>query len=169
MKDNFDKCFARVLQEEGGYVNDPRDPGGRTNMGVTQRNWEAYLMRSVSETEMRKLTAEQVKPFYKKQYWDKIKGDELPPGVDYAVFDLAVNSGVSRAAKCLQEIVGTPVDGVIGLRTLAAVAAHTPRQIIDALCDARLQFLRKLATFETYGKGWTLRVGRVKTQADAMA
>jgi hypothetical protein len=94
MRENWDDCFEMVLKHEGGYVNDPRDPGGRTNLGVTQRAWEAYWNRKSSEEEMRKLTPGIVKPFYKAMYWDKIRGDDLPSGVDYAAFDLAVNSGV---------------------------------------------------------------------------
>lgn len=169
MKDNFDKCFALVLQDEGGYVNDRRDPGGRTNMGVTQRAWEAYVRKEVTEEFMRKLTPEQVKPFFRIMYWNKLRGDDLPSGVDYAAFDLAVNSGVRRAAKYLQEIAGVPVDGVIGPRSLAAIAACDPQQLIDALCDMRLRFLRDLPTFDTFGKGWTRRVAGVKTHASAMA
>lgn len=169
MKDNFDKCFALVLQDEGGYVNDPRDPGGRTNMGVTQRAWEAYVRKEVTEEFMRKLTPEQVKPFFRIMYWNKLRGDDLPSGVDYAAFDLAVNSGVRRAAKYLQEIAGVPVDGVIGPRSLAAIDACDPQQLIDALCDMRLRFLQDLPTFDTFGKGWTRRVAGVKTHASAMA
>lgn len=169
MKDNFDKCFALVLQDEGGYVNDRRDSGGRTNMGVTQRAWEAYVRKEVTEEFMRKLTPEQVKPFFRIMYWNKLRGDDLPSGVDYAAFDLAVNSGVRRAAKYLQEIAGVPVDGVIGPRSLAAIAACDPQQLIDALCDMRLRFLRDLPTFDTFGKGWTRRVAGVKTHASAMA
>ena len=99
MRDNWETAFEKVLAHEGGYVNDPRDPGGRTNLGVTQRAWEAYVDDCVSEDFMRKLTPNIVKPFYKAMYWDKIKGDQLPSGVDYAAYDLAVNSGVGSAAK----------------------------------------------------------------------
>ena len=84
MKENWDACFAMVLKHEGGFVNHPKDPGGMTNLGVTRTNWELYLNRDVTEAEMRALTPEMVKPFYKKNYWDRIKGDALPSGVDYA-------------------------------------------------------------------------------------
>ena len=169
MKGNFDKCFELVLEDEGHYVNDPRDPGGRTNMGVTQRAWEAYLNRSVTESEMRNLTPENVKPFYKTQYWDKLKGDQLPAGIDYAAFDLAVNSGVHKAAKYLQQIAGVTDDGVIGPKSLEAIMACNPEQTIDALCDMRLDFLKRLLTFETFGKGWSRRVAEVKSIAISMA
>lgn len=168
MKENFDKCFELMLQDEGGYVNDPRDPGGRTNLGVTQRAWEAYLNRSVTETEMRRLTAEDVKTFYKTRYWDKIKGDELPVGVDYVVFDLAVNSGVHKASMTLQSLVGAFADGKIGPKTLDAVAkADVPKLIAD-VCNMRRDFLKSLSTFAVYGKGWFRRVASVETRADSM-
>lgn len=169
MKENFDKCFELVLEDEGGYVNDPRDPGGRTNMGVTQRAWESYLNRSVTETEMRTLTPENVKPFYKAMYWDKLKGDQLPAGVDYAAYDLAVNSGVSRAAKWLQEIAGVAVDGIIGPKSLEAIRACDAEEVVDVICDMRLEFLQRLSTFGTFGKGWSRRVAEVKEKATSMA
>ena len=169
MKENFNQSFEMVLEDEGGYVNDPRDPGGRTNLGVTQRAWEAYLNRSVTEIEMRGLTPDTVKPFYKAMYWDKIKGDQLPAGVDYAAYDLAVNSGTSRAAKYLQEIAGVFADGVIGPKSLEAIKSCDPEQTVDALCDMRLDFLKRLPTFETFGKGWIRRVAEVKDKASGMA
>jgi hypothetical protein len=169
MKENFNQSFEMVLEDEGGYVNDPRDPGGRTNLGVTQRAWEAYLNRSVTEIEMRGLTPDTVKPFYKAMYWDKIKGDQLPAGVDYAAYDLAVNSGTSRAAKYLQEIAGVFADGVIGPKSLEAIKSCDPEQTVDALCDMRLDFLKRLPTFETFGKGWSRRVAEVKDKASGMA
>jgi lysozyme family protein len=169
MKENWDKSFDMVLVHEGGYVNDPRDPGGRTNMGVTQRAWESYLNRSVTETEMRGLTRDEIKPFYKAMYWDKLKGDQLPAGVDYAAYDLAVNSGVGRAAKYLQEIAGVVADGAIGPKSLEAIAACNPEQMVDALCDMRLEFLQRLPTFGAFGKGWSRRVAEVKEKATSMA
>jgi lysozyme family protein len=169
MQENWDKSFEMVLAHEGGYVNDPRDPGGRTNLGVTQRAWEAYWSRSSSEEEMRKLTPNVVKPFYKAMYWDKIKGDQLPAGVDYAAYDLAVNSGVGRAAKYLQRIAGVPEDGVIGPKSLEAIKACDPEQAVQALCDMRLDFLKRLPTFDTFGKGWSRRVAEVKDKASGMA
>lgn len=166
---NFDKCFDLVIKHEGGYVNDPRDPGGRTNLGVTQRNWESYIGKPVTEEVMRKLTVEQVKPFYKKMYWDRIKGDDLPAGIDYAVFDFAVNSGVNKASKCIQEIAGVPTDGIIGRQSLEAIKACDPDETIDALCGMRMEFLEKLSTFKTFGKGWSIRVADVKSKATSMA
>lgn len=169
MNENWAKCFEMVLVHEGGYVNDPRDPGGRTNLGVTQRAWEAYLNRSVTEAEMRALTPEIVKPFYKLNYWDKIKGDQLPSGVDYAAYDLAVNSGVGRSAKYLQEIAGVTADGAIGPKSLEAIKTCNSKELVDSLCDMRLDFLKRLPTFATFGKGWSRRVAEVKEKALSMA
>jgi len=169
MKENWDACFAMVLKHEGGFVNHPKDPGGMTNLGVTRTNWELYLDRDVTEADMRALTPEMVKPFYKKNYWDRIRGDELPSGVDYAAYDLAVNSGTGRAAKYLQRIAGVTDDGVIGPQSLKAIQKCDAESAIDALCDMRMNFLKGLNTFDTFGKGWTIRVNDVKAKATEMA
>ena len=169
MKENWNDSFTAVLMHEGGFVNHPRDPGGMTNLGVTQRAWEAYIGMRVNEEFMRSLTPDIVEPFYKTMYWDKIKGDQLPAGVDYAAYDLAVNSGVGRAAKYLQEIAGVPADGIIGPKSLEAIKACNPKDVVDALCDMRLAFLKRLPTFDTFGKGWSRRVAEIKTRADSMA
>jgi lysozyme family protein len=169
MKENWDDCFAMVIKSEGGFVNNSRDPGGMTNLGVTRSAWEAYLNRKVTEAEMRALTPETVKPFYKALYWDRIKGDQLPSGIDYAAYDLAVNSGPSRAAKYLQEIAGTPVDGMIGPKSLEAIQSCDAKEVADAICDMRLDFLKKLPTFDTFGKGWSRRVAEVKAKSMSMA
>jgi lysozyme family protein len=169
MNENWDNSFAAVLKHEGGFVNHPKDPGGMTNLGVTRSAWEAYLNRDVTEAEMRALTPEMVKPFYKAMYWDKIKGDQLPSGVDYAAYDLAVNSGTGRAAKYLQEIAGVFADGVIGPKSIEAIKVCDPEQTVDALCDMRLDFLKRLSTFDTFGKGWSRRVAEVKEKASGMA
>jgi len=168
MKENWDKSFEMVLAHEGGFVNHPKDPGGMTNLGVTKVAWEAWLVRTITESDMRALTPEKVKPFYKAMYWDKIKGDQLPSGADYAAYDLAVNSGVGRAAKYLQEIAGVTADGVIGPKSLEAIKACDPQELADALCDKRLNFLKRLPTFETFGKGWSRRVAEVKEKAMSM-
>ena len=169
MKENWDTCFAMVLKHEGGFVNHPKDPGGMTNLGVTRTNWELYLDHDVTEADMRALTPEMVKPFYKKNYWDRIRGDELPSGVDYAAYDLAVNSGTGRAAKYLQHIAGVTEDGVIGPQSLKAIQKCDAESAVDALCTMRLNFLKGLNTFDTFGKGWTIRVNDVMAKATEMA
>ena len=169
MQDNFDRCFKEVLKHEGGYVDHPADPGGRTNLGVTQKAWEEWVRCTVTEGEMRALTPEMVKPFYKKRYWDACKCDNLHAGVDYVVFDVAVNSGPGRAAKFLQEAVGVTADGSVGPRTLAAADGFGANLTINKMCDRRESFYRSLPTFPTFGKGWLRRCEEVQKKALEMA
>jgi len=169
MKENWAAIYAMVIKNEGGFVDHPKDPGGMTNLGVTRSAWQGYLNRDVTEAEMRALTPEVVKPFYKALYWDRIKGDLLPSGIDYAAYDFAVNSGPHKAAQYLQQIAGVTVDGMIGPKSLEAINAFDPKEIADAICNMRLNFLKKLSTFDTFGKGWSRRVAEVKTKSMSMA
>jgi len=169
MKENFDDALKALLKHEGGFVNHPADPGGMTNLGVTKKVMEEWVGRPVSEQDMRSLTPEDVAPIYKAKYWDAIKGDDLPAGVDMCVFDCAVNSGVGRASKFLQEVAGVNADGKIGPATLAAVKAKPAEQIIEAFCERRQKFLESLPTFKTFGKGWTTRVAGVKLESNKLA
>jgi lysozyme family protein len=169
MKENFDTALEHALKSEGGFVNHPRDPGGMTNLGVTKRVWEEWVGHEVDEKAMRGLTAEIVAPMYKAKYWDRVRGDDLPAGVDYAVFDAAINSGPGRAAKWLQTAVGAVPDGSIGAGTLAKVAAMDPQEIIKKYQETRLAFLESLPTWDTFGKGWGRRVAEVQTAALHMA
>lgn len=168
MKDNFDQCLAAVLHHEGGFVNHPKDPGGMTNLGVTKRVWEEWVGHEVDEKAMRALTPEVVGPMYKKKYWDKVKGDDLPTGLDMAVFDLAVNSGPGRAAKMLQSVLNVPEDGMIGPKTLEKIANIEVLQLIKFYNAQRLSFLQALPTWETFGKGWGRRVAEVSKDAEKM-
>jgi lysozyme family protein len=165
MKENFDQALEAILHHEGGFVNHPKDPGGMTNLGVTKRVWEEWVGHEVDEKAMRALTPETVGPMYKTKYWDKIKGDELPTGVDYAVFDAAINSGPGRAAKWLQTTVGAVPDGAIGAGTLAKVAAMGAEEIVEKYQATRLAFMQSLPTWDTFGKGWGRRVTEVKDAA----
>ena len=157
MKDNFDKCLEMLLHHEGGFVNHPRDPGGITNLGVTKRVYEKWVGKIVSEQEMRDLTVEQVGPIYKNDYWNKCKCDDLPSGLDWSVFDWAVNSGPGRSAKALQGIIGATQDGGIGPQTLKLVEKHSPKEMIEKMHDKRQGFYEGLKTFDTFGKGWSRR------------
>jgi lysozyme family protein len=168
MKDNFESALEAVLHHEGGFVNHPADPGGMTNLGVTKKVWEEWVGHEVDEKTMRGLTPEIVGPMYKAKYWDKVKGDDLPSGVDYAVFDAAVNSGPGRAAKWLQGCVGVEQDGGIGLKTLAAVSAINPAELVEDYAKRRLSFLMDLPHWGTFGKGWGRRVAAVQTVAATM-
>ena len=168
MKENFRKALEHTLKEEGGYVNHPRDPGGRTNLGVTQRVWEEWVGHPVDEKTMRALTPKDVEPLYKRRYWDRVRGDDLPDGVDLIVFDTAVNSGPGRAIKFLQACVGVDVDGAFGPKTLAAVQRADDQKLIKDYADRRLSFLTDLPTWEVFGKGWSGRVARVQNIANEM-
>ena len=165
MNTNFEKSLAELLKHEGGFVNHPSDPGGATNLGVTQVVWEDWIDRAVSEENMKALTPAKVAPLYKELYWDRIKGDKLPSGVDYCVFDAAVNSGVSRAARWLQTTVGAVADGAIGEQTLKQVLLTNPQMLIDKYSANRLSFLQRLSTWPTFGKGWERRVEEVRVTA----
>ena len=166
---NFARAFALTLKHEGGYVDHPSDPGGATNLGVTIGTLSLWLGRPASKSEVRALTRDTVAPIYRKNYWDRIRGDELPAGIDYAVYDFAVNSGPKRGAQALQRAIGVADDGVIGSVTLANVAARPVDQIVQRICDDRMTFLRRLSTWKTFGKGWTTRVQGVLREALAMA
>lgn len=169
MKDNFELSLKKVIEHEGGYVNHPADPGGRTNLGVTQRVWEEWVGRPVTESEMRALTVAQVSPLYKKRYWDAIHGDRLPAGLDYCLFDTAVNSGVGRASRFIQEMVGVAADGVIGNNTLLAIGQFKDvKMLVNEYCDKRLAFLQRLKTWPVFGRGWGRRVADVRATATRM-
>ena len=157
MKENFSACLDMLLKHEGGFVDHPRDPGGMTNLGVTLAVYEDQLGRDVSEDEMRSRTPENVAPVYKQNYWDRVKGDELPSGVDWSVFDWAVNSGPSRSSKALQRIVGSYPDGSIGPNTLTKIFDADVHVILNNMHKSRQEFYESLKTFDTFGKGWTRR------------
>ena len=163
------KAFAAVLRHEGGYVNHPKDPGGMTNLGVTKRVWEEWSGHPVDEAAMRALTPAMVEPLYRAKYWNAVRGDELPAGVDLCVFDVAVNSGPGRAARLLQAAVGAAVDGGIGPKTVAEAVVKQPAETIDAICDGREAFLRSRPAFSTFGVGWLARVERVRREAKSFA
>ena len=168
MQANYDKCLETILHHEGGYVNHPKDPGGETNLGVTKR---VYLEHGGTK-DMKELTVEDVAPIYKSGYWDKMKGDELPNGLDLCVFDFGVNAGPGRSAKYLQTMIGTVADGGIGPNTLAKlreyVEEHGLATAIDNFQEARQEYYEKLSTFDTFGKGWTRRVDETTQLAKTM-
>jgi lysozyme family protein len=175
MNKNWQKSFELMLQSEGGYQDDPHDSGnwlpdgrkGCTNLGVTQTAWEGWLGRVSSEKEMRALTPEIVKPFYNRKYWDACRCDDLPQGVDYLVFDFAVNSGVGRSAKTLQSAVGATPDGAIGPLTLTAVNKYKSTELIEVFTKEKIKFYTGLHN-PTYEQGWLSRAGQVRTHALAM-
>lgn len=176
MKENFLPSLKHLLASEGGFTNDRRDPGnllpdgraGCTMLGVTQTTWESYIGKRTTQEKMRQLTVEDVAPIYKKKYWDAVKGDDLPSGLDYLMFDFAVNAGPGRAIKIMQSSLGITVDGVIGRLTMKAIKDSDSNKLIEIFSDAKTEYYKSLKTFETFGKGWLRRVAEVKANASEM-
>lgn len=162
--DDFKRCLAPVLIHEGGKVDDPRDPGGRTNQGVIQRVYDGWRRNNNLPTrDVFLMKPDERDAIYRKQYWDKTHGDELPPGISYVVFDGAVNSGPAQSAKWLQRALGMPVvDGVIGEATISACWAADHKAVVHAYCQRRLAFLKALRTWKTFGRGWSSRVAQAE-------
>jgi lysozyme family protein len=169
MNENFDSALEHVLVHEGGWANHPKDPGGATMKGVTLATFRRHYGKKMTKKDLRNISDTQLKKIYKAGYWSKCKCVELPAGVDYAVFDAAVNSGPGRSAKWLQGAVGAKQDGGIGPKTLERVKQHNPIQVSDDMCDRRLAFLQSLSTWSTFSGGWGRRVEGVRTTARAMA
>lgn len=161
MKANFEACMAEVFKHEGGYVNDPHDPGGETNMGISKRSYP--------KEDIRGMTRARAAQIYRKDFWDKLKCDDLPAGLDLVAFDAGVNSGPARGARWLQQAVGVTADGKIGPATLmAAKSTYAPAAIMRAV-GFRKSFLMQLATWERYKKGWTARLNSIEAVAGEMA
>jgi lysozyme family protein len=175
MKDNFESSLILVLKSEGGFTTDTHDNGnklpdgraGSTNLGVTQANWEAFVGHPVTWDNMKALTAETVAPFYKRKYWDVAHCDELPQGLDYLVFDFAVNAGVGRSIKTLQTAIGVTADGALGQLSLSAINNLEPKLLIERFTDAKEKFYKSLNN-PTYEKGWLARVATVEKSALSM-
>jgi len=165
----FDICLPLILAHEGGYVDHPRDPGGATNLGITLDTLSAYRGRKVTKDDVRSLAVAEAGASYRKNYWHQIHGDDLPAGLDYILFDLAVNSGVGRARKYLQRAAGVAEDGIIGPATLGAMRARKPLDMVNAVAGYREMFYRNLDTFPTFGKGWLRRLAEVTEKAREMA
>ena len=170
MESNFKNCLQHVLVHEGGFVNNPSDPGGMTNLGVTKAAWEAYVGHPVTEADMRALTPAKVEPFYHERYWNVCRCSELQSGLDYLIFDVAVNSGTGRAGKFLQAELGVVADGVIGNGTMAAYKLRhgDTIQLINDIANKRQSFWESLKTYPVFGKGWKKRGDEVRATALTM-
>lgn len=177
MQSSFKQAMTLVLKYEGGKVDDPHDPGGRTNQGVTQKVFNAYLIsKKRKPRDVYTMTAAERDDIYRARYWNLISGDKLPPGVDFVVFDGAVNSGVAQSVKWLQRALidfgayTGKVDGIMGLMTCTAAAKHPDHdKLVAAICSRRMGFLQSLKTWKRYGRGWSIRVANVKANGQAMA
>lgn len=165
----FEHCLNVVLHHEGGFVNHPRDPGGMTNMGITRHTLEGWLGKSVDEAYMKGLKPEDVKPIYEARYWNVIRASQMPPGIDLAVFDFAVNAGPRASVRLLQRVIGVSADGLVGPITLGAVkqfvAQSGAKPIIREHCELRREYYRSLDTFDVFGRGWLSRTDKIEKQA----
>lgn len=169
MTKNFRDCLELVLKSEGGYIDHPKDPGGRTNLGVTQRVWEEWVGHPVTEKDMRELTPEKVAPMYEMRYWRTSYCEKLPRGLDLLVFSMAVNAGAGRSVKLLQDAIGVLPDGVIGPNTMAKINEANVETLIDKFSEARTAFYKGLKTFPVFGKGWLSRTDKERLEALDMA
>lgn len=165
----FEECLPHILRQEGGWTDDPYDPGGPTNKGITLAVYTAWVRTTLSTEnrgrlvgELRVIPDETVANIYRFQYWDPVYGGELPAGVQLAMFDFAVNSGVGRATRALQKCLGCTVDGHLGIATLSAVDQADPVDLIRKVCDERRRFLRQIPHFWRFGKGWMRRVDDIE-------
>lgn len=169
MNDRFEACLQEVLKHEGGWSDHPVDPGGATMKGVTIGTLAQFKGRKVTKDELRYLSEEDLRAIYKRKYWDKVRGDDLPPGIDLVAFDAAVNSGPTRGARWLQTALGVDADGKVGPKTVAAANTKDRKAVISLAVEYRLEFLQRLKTWSTFGRGWQRRVDSVKKVALGMA
>lgn len=169
MKGNFEACLAETLRHEGGWADDPDDPGGATMKGVTIGTFAQFKGRKVTKAELRAISDADLRAIYRRNYWDKVRGDELPAGLDLVAFDAAVNSGPARGARWLQQALGVTADGKIGPVTLDAAQKADAGFVVERALNNRMAFLRALKTWWKFGKGWTARVDAIRTAALRMA
>ena len=166
---SYDAALARLLQHEGGYTNHPDDPGGPTNFGITIADYRRYAQPDATAADVRAMPVDVAKTIYRKRYWDAQRCDDLPAGIDYAVFDYGVNSGIGRSGKVLRRVLGMPDEaGTVTDAVVAAARAADAAAVITAICNERLRFLKSLKTWDVFGKGWGRRVAEVEAAALAM-
>ncbi len=173
----FEHCLTHILRHEGGYVDNPKDPGGATNFGITRKTLARWRQVSpwwkLPKSQVRTIKHPEVSAIYRSLYWDRCRGSIMPKGLDYALFDFAVNSGPSRAIRHLQTALGVMSDGIIGPITLNAIESFVVSkgvgELIKKFITQRLGFLRRLTGFKTFGRGWTKRVASVRRVALADA
>ncbi len=169
-KTTYEPALARLLEHEGGYTNHPADPGGPTNFGITIYDFRKYVMPNATAADVKAMRIEQAKGIYRAKYWDAQRCDELEPGVDYAIFDYGVNSGIGRSGRVLRRILKlADTSSEITPAIVAAANARPAAELAAAICDERLAFLRALRTWPVFGKGWGRRVVEVKAFSLAIA
>ena len=168
MRHNFDDCLALTLRVEGGFSDQPADPGGATNMGITRATLAGVRGHAVSKADVRALTRVEAAGIYRSIYWRAVRGDELPDGVDAVMFDHAVNSGPKAAIRTLQGALGFKQDGVLTRRCVDAAQSSDHAALVRSLCTARLNFLRRLSTWLVFRRGWMARMETLEQTALAM-
>jgi lysozyme family protein len=172
MADAFDTCLAFTLRAEGGYVDDPADPGGATNMGITLATFRQWSDDAeLGPAQVQDMTERTARAIYRSLYWNPLRADALPAGVDLSVFDMGVNAGIWGSARLLQRAIGftgDEVDGCIGPETLGAAATCDPRSLVNDLADRQAAYYRSLAEFPTFGAGWLNRTDARRRAALAM-
>ena len=145
MQQNYNYAVQQVLKSEGGYTNDPRDPGGPTNYGITITDYRMYVNKNATATDVKNMHLADAQAIYRSKYWNALNCDTLPSGVDYCVFDYGVNSGIGRAKRIYNQ-----------------VKTDVPISTVNAICDERLRFLKSLSTWDHFGAGWGARVATVR-------
>jgi lysozyme family protein len=166
---SFEAALSRLLRDEGGYTDHPSDPGGPTNFGITLADARRYWKADASAADVKTLPLGVAREIYRKRYWSALRCDELPAGVDYAVFDYGVNSGVARAGRVLRRKLGLPDSPAsVDAGVIAAARRADAAKLIRALCAERLIFLKALKTWPVFGRGWSRRVAGVEVAALAM-
>ena len=165
----YDESLRRLLAHEGGYTNHPSDPGGPTNYGITIADYRRYVKPDATAADVRAMNIAEAKAIYRAKYWDALRCDELPAGVDYCLFDYAVNSGTGRAPKVLQRVLEITVSGRMDDATVRSAGARGAAALIAAICGERLRFLQSLKTWPVFGAGWGRRVAEARAAALAMA
>jgi lysozyme family protein len=169
MKSTYEQAITQVFKDEGEYTNESTDPGGPTNWGITIHDARQYWKSDATAEDVRDMPKSVAEDIYEKHYAIPIHYDDLPAGVDYAVFDYGINSGIHKSVITLQSLVGVTQDGVVGPNTLTATASHNSIDLIHRIYDERIAFLKTLHTWETYGHGWTNRCNNGRNLAIALA
>lgn len=148
----FETALDRLLGNEGGYVWDPLDPGGETNWGISKRSYPGVDIKG--------LTRDQAAQIYKRDFWDRIRSDEMHQGLAFQMLDFAVNSGIETAVRKLQQVIGVADDGHWGPISAQSLALEPPSKLMFKLLAARLDYMRKLSTWPRFGAGWAGRIAQ---------
>lgn len=169
MNSNFPKALKFVLNEEGLWGDDPRDPGGATMEGITLETYREYKRNQyITKDQLHKIPDNEVSDIYRKRFWNVVRADDMPNGIDFLLFDFGVNAGTGRSAKFIQEAVKVPIDGVIGNQTISAVKAANVMELITTFTEMKKAYYKGLKLFPIYGKGWLKRVDEAEVLAKSM-